>query len=191
MWVLAYVILGLLVIGAAALPCWPIVSAPGWQARRMLLAGLVSASIILVGGGFYFALGHPYLAVRSLTDVTARDYPGAIAALARLMSKNQKVREDPRGWLMLARGYEALGDRADANAALRQAIGLMVVALQNRLRLQSNDPEGWQRLIRSYVMLGQEDNARATIASARKALARNSAALRMLDAETKELKLQK
>jgi cytochrome c-type biogenesis protein CcmH len=69
-------------------------------------------------------------------------------------------------------------------------IAQMVQNLSERLKAQPDDPEGWQRLIRAYSVLGQRDKAQDALDRARVALAKRSDALRVLDEETKELKLR-
>ncbi|HEY2071125.1 MAG TPA: hypothetical protein VGG48_16325 [Rhizomicrobium sp.] len=67
----------------------------------------------------------------------------------------------------------------------------MVAGLAARLKDQPNDAEGWQRLVRSYVVLGDAAKAKAALADARAALKANGAAEAALDAEAKQLGLEK
>jgi len=88
----------------------------------------------------------------------------------------------------------ALIDRLAALKAQSGAgpdISAMVEGLAARLRLHANDPQGWQRLIRAYAVLGDEGKARAALAYARVAAKKDASVLAALDAEAKELKLQK
>ena len=104
--------------------------------------------------------------------------------------------------------WQSLLKDAPANASYRQElidriaalsassggtpdIGAMVAGLAARLKTQPDDAQGWQRLVRAYAVLG--DNAKATTAlkDARAAMAKNPDALAALNAEAKELKLEK
>jgi len=185
--VIAAALLVLLVLVAALFACWPLLRHKTGRGR-LLLAGSVVVLVGALGGGAYLMVGHPYLAARSFSEPSQQDYAGLVATLAHHMVREPR---DPRGWLLLARGYANLGDERDAEAAYRRGIGAMVVALDQRLKAAPNDPDGWQRLIRSYVVLGDSDNARMAFAAAHKALAKNAPAIAALDAEAKDLKLQK
>ena len=63
----------------------------------------------------------------------------------------------------------------------------MVDGLAARLVESPNDPEGWSRLIRSRMVRGEYDQAAQDLASARKALARDSAGLARVNATASEL----
>ena len=67
----------------------------------------------------------------------------------------------------------------------------MVAGLAARLKAQPDDAQGWQRLVRAYAVLGDNAKAIAALSDARKAMAKNPDALTALDAEAKELKLEK
>lgn len=68
-------------------------------------------------------------------------------------------------------------------------ISAMVAGLAARLRTNPDDPEGWQRLVRAYAVLGDTEKANAALADARKAMAKNPAALAAIDEEAKAHKL--
>jgi cytochrome c-type biogenesis protein CcmH len=70
-------------------------------------------------------------------------------------------------------------------------IGAMVAGLAARLQTQPNDAQGWQRLLRAYAVLGEKDKAHTALGDARAALKANAPAEAALDAEAKELKIQK
>ena len=87
------------------------------------------------------------------------------------------------------------GDAAAAIAAMpeqdrQQAIRGMVENLAARLQKDGNDIEGWLRLVRAYSVLKDSDKAREALASARKGLASDTAALARLDALARELGLE-
>lgn len=70
-------------------------------------------------------------------------------------------------------------------------IGAMVAGLATRLKSNPDDPDGWQRLVRAYSVLGDTAKAKAALSDARIALRADPASLAKLDAEAKELKLEK
>jgi len=61
-------------------------------------------------------------------------------------------------------------------------IGAMVARLANRLAEKGGSADEWTRLVRAYIVLKQTDKAQEALASARKALAADPAALADLDA---------
>jgi len=128
-------------------------------------------------------------------DIAARLYLGSVYA----------ARHDTARALVLWRSVladtpadapwrAALVDRIAAlSASSGQApdIGAMVASLAQRLRAHPQDPDGWQRLVRAYAVLGDGAKAKAALAEGRAALKSDPAALAQLDAESKELKLEK
>jgi cytochrome c-type biogenesis protein CcmH len=94
---------------------WPLRRRPG----RTLLGVALAALVLGVGGGSYVMLGQPVLAMRTLTGPKSTDVASLVSALAWKMRQSP---EDPRGWLLLGRGYLGLGDARDGAAAYRRAI---------------------------------------------------------------------
>lgn len=85
-------------------------------------------------------------------------------------------------------------DQAAINAAARLSqqeqeamVDRMVDGLAARLVENPKDPEGWSRLIRSRMVRGEYDQASEDLATARRALARDSAALVRVNATASEL----
>lgn len=70
-------------------------------------------------------------------------------------------------------------------------ISAMVAGLAARLQTNPNDPEGWQRLVRAYVVLGDTEKAKAALADARKAMAKNPAALAAINEEARSRNLER
>jgi cytochrome c-type biogenesis protein CcmH len=70
-------------------------------------------------------------------------------------------------------------------------ITAMVQGLADRLKTYPEDPVGWRRLVKAYVVLRDLDKARAALADARKALSGDRAQLAALEAEARNLGLQK
>jgi cytochrome c-type biogenesis protein CcmH len=105
--------------------------------RRPLLALGAGLAVAAVGFGFYAALGSPLLALTSLRGATNEDYPALIATLAREMRERPG---DLQGWMLLGRGYMAVGNAPEAMKAFRQAVDI------SKTRLGAVPPE----LLSSY-----------------------------------------
>jgi cytochrome c-type biogenesis protein CcmH len=75
----------------------------------------------MVGLVFYALLGQPQLALTSLRSVTNENYPALIATLAREMRDRPG---DLQGWMLLGRGYMAVGNPPEATKAFRQAVNI-------------------------------------------------------------------
>lgn len=89
----------------------------------------------------------------------------------------------------------ASGDSAAAIASMpaaerEAAIRGMVDALAARLASEGNDPAGWLRLVRAYTVMKQPEKAKEALASARRALAGDAAALKQIDGLARELGLE-
>ena len=89
--------------------------------RRPLLALGSGLGVAAVGLAFYAFLGQPHLALSALRGASTEDYPQLIATLAREMRERP---EDLQGWMLLGRGYMAVGNPGEASKAFRQAINL-------------------------------------------------------------------
>jgi len=111
-----------LVLCAAAIgfAVWPLLRG-GSQRGRYLLSGALAAVVFGVGVGIYMMLGTPQLALRSLTGPSDTDVRGLLAVLATRVRQNPS---DPRGWILLGRGYLGLNDPSDAAAAFKQALAV-------------------------------------------------------------------
>jgi cytochrome c-type biogenesis protein CcmH len=111
-------IFAILALLAGFFAVWPVLRSAELHIRsRLLVAGAVCLSVLLIGGGLYVGLGSPLLALRTLRAPT--DVPGLIAALAR---RSREKSFDATGWTLLGRGYLTLGDASDAAAAFHRAI---------------------------------------------------------------------
>lgn len=62
----------------------------------------------------------------------------------------------------------------------------MVEGLAARLRADPSDAQGWARLVRSRMVRGQVDQAKADLATARRALAKDSKGIALVEASAKE-----
>jgi cytochrome c-type biogenesis protein CcmH len=93
-----------------------------------------------------------------------------------------------------ARYRQELVDRIaalSASSGNTPDIAAMVASLAARLKAHPDDAQGWQSLVRAYAVLGDSAKANAALKDARAATAKNPDALTALDAEAKELKLEK
>jgi cytochrome c-type biogenesis protein CcmH len=115
-------IFGLVALAAAAFVVLPVLRAKpatgdgnrlSWMA---IGGGLVTMA---VGLSVYAALGHPALALSTLTGPSKTDYQSLIATLARRMPSRPG---DIEGWTLLGRGYMTLGDSSQAEKALARAV---------------------------------------------------------------------
>jgi cytochrome c-type biogenesis protein CcmH len=70
---------------------------------------------------FYVLLGTPGVALSSLRGASTEDYPELIATLSREMRERPG---DIQGWMLLGRGYMAVGNPAEGMKAFRQAVNL-------------------------------------------------------------------
>jgi cytochrome c-type biogenesis protein CcmH len=114
-------IFSLVALTAAGFVVLPLLRLPREQAGKRrpwfaVAAGLVTMAI---GLGVYVGLGQPQLALSSLTGPSTTDYPALIAMLARRMPSRPG---DVEGWTLLGRGYLALGNAAQGEKALANAV---------------------------------------------------------------------
>ncbi len=111
----------LLILTAAGFACWPILRRRDrGLAQRTFLACAVAFVVLGIGIGVYLMLGQPYLAQRS---VSPRD-DDLRSLIAQLAVRVRQTPDDPRGWILLGKGYFTLRDANDAAAAFRRAIPL-------------------------------------------------------------------
>jgi cytochrome c-type biogenesis protein CcmH len=111
---------GLLVLLAAAFACLPIIrSGAASTPAKLLSGGAALLAVCIIGGGVYLMRGAPHLAVRALSPPDAHDVPALVAAVARRVHERPS---DPRGWVLLGKGYLALHDAGDAAAAFQRAV---------------------------------------------------------------------
>jgi cytochrome c-type biogenesis protein CcmH len=82
-----------------------------------------------------------------------------------------------------------LNGPADAPGSGREQIVGMVEGLAARLDAQGGSGDEWARLLRSYMVLGEHDKAQVALRKARRALERDQAGLRSVDATAQELQL--
>jgi cytochrome c-type biogenesis protein CcmH len=115
--VIGFVVVALIAIAFAAVPLWR--KAKG-KARALLLAA-VALFMLGIGGGSYYLLGRPHLALRAAQGLESRD----IGALVPFLI--QRVRQNPndvQAWRYLAQAYMTANDARDAAKALAKEIAL-------------------------------------------------------------------
>jgi cytochrome c-type biogenesis protein CcmH len=86
-----------------------------------LLAGAVALFLLGVGGGTYWMVGQPGIALRSARGLATRDINGLIPYLI------ERVRKQPgdlEAWIYLGRAYMTAGDARDAANALGRAVAV-------------------------------------------------------------------
>lgn len=116
---IGFVLIALLAIAFAAMPLWRMSEKKG----RWLLSGAIALFMLAIGGGTYFLVGRPHLAVRSAEGLNGnmREVNGLVPYLiARVRAHPQDV----RAWRYLAQAYMGAGDPGDAAKALAKVIGL-------------------------------------------------------------------
>jgi cytochrome c-type biogenesis protein CcmH len=118
-----------LALVAAGFAVWPVLHEKTGRAR-VLLAAAIAMLVIGIGAGAYLDLGAPSLALRSLTGPSEDNIRGLVALLAQRTRLNPN---DPRGWVLLGRGYLTLDDPTDAVAAFRRGLTVMPLAQRGPL----------------------------------------------------------
>jgi len=88
-------------------------------------------------------------------------------------------------------GRTAQQPEQQAAAPQNDMIRSMVEQLAARLAEKGGNADEWGRLIRSYTVLKEDEKAHVALADARKALAQDAQALEKIDAQAKELGLDK
>lgn len=117
----------------------------GVNKGRALLALAIALFLLGVGGGSYWMLGQPGMALRATEGVHTRDVR---VLIPYLIERVRKVPGDQLGWTYLGRAYMTLNDARDAagaygravtlsrqnrkpDAALESAYGISLVAAEN------------------------------------------------------------
>lgn len=117
MTVVLILIFSLAAAAALAFVCFPL-----WRHTtrgRVVLVASLGTFVLAIAVGSYVFVGHPELALRSLQDPSSRDVRGLVSALAWRMRRSP---DDPRGWILLGRGYLSLSDPEDAALAFKRAV---------------------------------------------------------------------
>jgi cytochrome c-type biogenesis protein CcmH len=115
--VIGFVVVSAIAIAFAAVPLWR--ESTG-KARALLLAA-VALFMLGIGGGTYYVLGHPHLAIREAQGLNARDINALVPYLIKRVRENPN---DPKAWRFLAQAYMASNDVRDAARALGKEISI-------------------------------------------------------------------
>jgi cytochrome c-type biogenesis protein CcmH len=115
--ILVAVALALAAIAFAAVPLWRGVKRPGW----LVLGAALALFLLGIGGGTYWMVGQPYLAMRDAAGLSTQDVNGLVPFLI------QRVRKDPgdvTAWRYLGEVYMRAGGAGEAARAYGRAIRL-------------------------------------------------------------------
>jgi cytochrome c-type biogenesis protein CcmH len=119
-----------LALGAIAFAAGPVARAKESKGRWLLVAA-IAVFTLAIGGGTYWMIGRPALALRDTLPPQDRDLKGLVPLLVA------RVRQSPQditGWTYLGRAYMTLRDPDQAAKAFARAVAL--TRAQHR-----NDPE--------------------------------------------------
>ena len=115
---IGFAVVAVIAISFAAVPLWRKTFSA--KARALLLAA-IALFMLAIGGGTYYLLGRPHLAMREAQGLNSRDMGALVPYLI------QRVRQDPndvRAWRYLAQAYMSANDARDAAKALAKVIAL-------------------------------------------------------------------
>lgn len=110
-----------LIFAALAVAALVFVCRPLWRSAgrgRHVLAASLACLVLAIACGTYVFVGHPELASRSFEEPKKDDVPALVSTLAWRMRNSPN---DPRGWVLLGKGYLTLNDPSDAAQAFRRA----------------------------------------------------------------------
>lgn len=126
---LVFALVALAAIGFATFAVWR-----GKGKARILLALAITLFLLGVGGGTYWMLGQPGLALRASQGLQTRDVRGFIPYL---IARVRKAPGDQQAWGYLGRFYLAAGDAQDAAKAYGRAVMLSRLAHKPDAALES------------------------------------------------------
>jgi cytochrome c-type biogenesis protein CcmH len=115
--VIGFVLVALSAVGFAAVPLLRLASLKG----RLLLGTALALFVLGIGGGTYYMVGRPHLAVRAAQGLNSREINGLIPYLI------ERVRHSPgdtRAWRYLGQAYMAANDPRDGAKAFAREIAL-------------------------------------------------------------------
>jgi cytochrome c-type biogenesis protein CcmH len=115
--IIGFVLVAALATGFAVVPLLRI---PNRKARAGLLAA-VALFILGIGGGTYYLLGRPHLALRDADGLKTNEVEGLIPPL---IQRVRKYPQDARAWSYLGRAYMEARDPRDAAKAFAKVMAL-------------------------------------------------------------------
>ncbi len=116
---LPYIGLALVALAAVAFVVLPLWKTAESKKAKALLAGAVALFVLGIGGGVYWVVGEPQLALRDALGTDSREI-GALAPM--LIERVRKNPDDEQAWFYLARIYITAGDAGQAAGALSKAV---------------------------------------------------------------------
>jgi cytochrome c-type biogenesis protein CcmH len=125
--VIPYAVFALIALAAVAFAAAPLMRAKTGKGR-WLLVGAIALFMLGIGGGTYWMLGEPELALRETVPPQKRDLKGLIPML---VARVRQTPEDATGWTYLGRAYMTLRDPGDAAKAFSRAVALLRARRQN------------------------------------------------------------
>jgi cytochrome c-type biogenesis protein CcmH len=117
---IGFAVLALAAIGFATWAVWR-----GKSKGRLVLAAAIALLLLGVGGGTYWMLGQPGLALRESQGLNTRDARGFIPYL---IARVRKAPGDEQAWIYLGRFYMASEDAEDSAKAYARAVTLARLA---------------------------------------------------------------
>jgi cytochrome c-type biogenesis protein CcmH len=118
---LPYLGFALLALAAILFATFALLRRKGSRKAMGLLAGAIALVLLGVGGGVYWMVGRPGLALRAAQGLETRDVRGLVPYLI------QRVRQNPgdmQAWIFLGRAYVSSGDAEDSAKAFGRAVAL-------------------------------------------------------------------
>lgn len=115
--IIGFVVIALAAIAFAALPLWRRADQKG----RVILMATVALFMLGIGGGTYWMVGRPYIAMRAAKGLNTTDVRGLIPFLT---ARVRQYPTDSKAWRYLAQVYLAARDPGDGAKALAHVIAI-------------------------------------------------------------------
>jgi cytochrome c-type biogenesis protein CcmH len=116
---LPYIGFALVAVAAVGFVAWPLWRAAETRKAKTLLGGAVALFVLGIGGGVYWVVGEPQLALRAAKGLESREI-GALAPM--LIERVRQNPQDEQSWIYLARLYITAGDARQAAGAMENVI---------------------------------------------------------------------
>jgi cytochrome c-type biogenesis protein CcmH len=114
-----YIVFALVALVAAAFAAVPVWRVAESKKARALLMGAVAMFVLAIGGGIYWVVGAPRLALRDAQGLQAHE---ANALAPMLIERVRKNPDDEQAWIYLAQIYVGSRDADSAAGALGHAV---------------------------------------------------------------------
>jgi cytochrome c-type biogenesis protein CcmH len=119
--VVPFAVFALLALGAIAFAAGPLARTKKIKGRWILTAS-IALFLLGIGGGTYWMLGRPGLALRDTVAPQQRDLKGLIPLL---VTRVRQTPDDVQGWNYLGRAYMTAHDPGDAARAFARGVALL------------------------------------------------------------------